>query len=104
DFRKSIFNKSISENEKKKKVGTSSLFILSCRLSSTTLGEVTEMLKLTCENIISQSVMNTVKGFCVLPNGFYNLVNSIDLISSTLTDNLDQLTKRIRDRPANILA
>uniref|UniRef100_A0A0R3S288 Helicase ATP-binding domain-containing protein n=1 Tax=Elaeophora elaphi TaxID=1147741 RepID=A0A0R3S288_9BILA len=37
--------------------------------------------------------MNTVSGFSVLPNGFDNLVNAIDLVSTTLTDNLEQLNK-----------
>ncbi|KAL3997119.1 SNF2 N-terminal domain family protein [Acanthocheilonema viteae] len=37
--------------------------------------------------------MNTTSSFTILPNGFDNLVNSIDLVSATLTDNLNQLSK-----------
>ncbi|CAG9541033.1 unnamed protein product [Cercopithifilaria johnstoni] len=39
--------------------------------------------------------MSAISGFSVFPNEFDNLVNSIDLVSATLTDNLDQLSKSI---------
>ncbi|OZC06757.1 hypothetical protein X798_06243 [Onchocerca flexuosa] len=35
----------------------------------------------------------SANGFSVLPNGFDNLVNSVDLVSATLTDSLNELSK-----------
>ncbi|KAM3722331.1 Transcriptional regulator ATRX [Dirofilaria immitis] len=37
--------------------------------------------------------METINGFAILPNGFDNLINAIDLVSATLIDSLDQLSK-----------
>ncbi|MCP9259975.1 Transcriptional regulator ATRX [Dirofilaria immitis] len=44
-------------------------------------------------NIIFESAMETINGFAILPNGFDNLINAIDLVSATLIDSLDQLSK-----------